>query len=141
MTRHIHAEALARYRGGDLGERRSRRIQAHLAGCHRCTAASSDLAEVSHLLRAATTPPMPADITTRIEAALAAEAAQPSRSTAHDLQLAAAGTGRGPGGARHSATGPGRGGPADGRAEPAWRAGWPALRSPVALRVLAGTAV
>jgi Putative zinc-finger len=83
MTRHISTEVLARYRGGDLSERRSRRVRAHLAGCHRCAATSSGLAEVSQLLRAATGPRRP---------------------------------------------------------EPARRAGWPALRSPVALRVLAGTA-
>jgi hypothetical protein len=161
MTRHIHAEVLARYRGGDLGERRSRRVQAHVAGCHRCAAASADLAEVSQLLRGATAPPMPADITVRIEAALAAEAAQPDRAVARDGRLAAgaapglSGTGRGGtgrGGVRPSAPGPGQRAPASGRARPGQRAGWPArnfpalhfpvaLQSPVTLRVLAGTAV
>jgi hypothetical protein len=135
MSRHIQAEVLARYRSGDLGKRRSRRITAHLASCHRCTTASSDLAEVSQLLRATSTLPMPADITARIEAALAAEAAQPSRAKGRASQLAAAGAGRGPGGAQHS-------GPRSRRKVPAsGRSGWPALRSPVALRVLAGTAV
>jgi hypothetical protein len=143
MTRHIDAEVLARYRSGDLSDRRSHAVQAHLAGCHRCTAASADLAEVSHLLRGAAAPPMPTDITARIETALAAESAHRARTAAgeghlRDGQLAAAGTGRRRGGTRHPA-GPARV-PAGGRAGPGWRAGWPALRSPVALRVLAGAA-
>jgi hypothetical protein len=135
MSRHIHAEVLARYRNGDLGERRTRRVRAHVAGCDRCAAASSGLAEVSQLLRAAAAPPMPTDITARIEAALAAEAAQPSRATAGAGRPEPARrpettqrpeTTRRPGTTRRSGS--------------ARRASRPVLHSPVALRVLAGTA-
>jgi hypothetical protein len=132
MSRHIHAEVLARYRSGDLGERRSRRVRAHLAGCHRCATASSGLAEVSPLLRAAAAPPMPADITARIEAALAAEAAQPSRAAAGRPDAAQRPDPAQRPGARRSGSAR--------RSAPARRASRPALRSPVALRVLAGTA-
>jgi hypothetical protein len=132
MSRHIHAEVLARYRSGDLGERRSRRVRAHLAGCRRCATASSGLAEVSHLLRAAAAPPMPADITARIEAALAAEAAQPSRAAGLPEPAQQPAPAEWPGAARRSGS--------DRPSAPGRRASRPALRSPLALRVLAGTA-
>src|SRR6266571_6732372 len=76
MTRHIGAEALARYREGDLGSRKSARIRAHLAGCPRCTAIDHDLAGVTALLASAPAPAMPDQVTTRIQAALTAEAAR-----------------------------------------------------------------
>src|SRR6266581_9506263 len=76
MTRHIGAEALASYREGDLGSRKSARIRAHLAGCPRCTAIDHDLAGVTALLASAPAPAMPDQVTTRIQAALTAEAAR-----------------------------------------------------------------
>lgn len=75
MTRHIGAEDLARYREGDLGNRKTARIRAHLAGCPRCTALQTDLAEVTALLASAPAPAMPDQVTARIQAALMAEAA------------------------------------------------------------------
>ena len=76
MTRHIGAEALARYREGDLGSRKSARIRAHLAGCARCMAMDHDLAGVTALLASAPAPAMPDQVTTRIQAALTVEAAR-----------------------------------------------------------------
>jgi hypothetical protein len=130
MTRHIRADKLARYRAGDLGTRESARVRAHLDGCARCTAAADDLAAVSTFLASVPAPPMPDDITARIEAALAAEAA--SRAASPAVPAA-----RGP-----VPVAPGRDGVtrrAAARNPKIWSGGW--LRSPVTLRVAAGAAV
>ena len=130
MTRHIRADKLASYRAGDLGTRESARVRAHLDGCARCTAAADDLAAVSTLLASVPAPPMPDDITARIEAALAAEAA--SRAASPAVPAA-----RGP-----VPAAPGRDGVtrrAAVRKPKIWSGGW--LRSPVTLRVAAGAAV
>lgn len=120
MTRHVGAEALARYREGDLRDRRSARIRAHLAGCPRCTALDEDLAGVSAMLASAPVPAMPEQVTARISAALTAEAARPARLGAgHEAEQ--------PGGPGHSRHAPGRPGP--GRR---WRL--PELLSPLAIR-------
>jgi Putative zinc-finger len=130
MTRHIRADKLASYRAGDLGTRESARVRAHLGDCARCTAAADDLAAVSTLLASVPAPPMPDDITARIEAALAAEAA--SRAASPAVPAA-----RGP-----VPVTPGRDGVtrrAAVRNPKIWSGGW--LRSPVTLRVAAGAAV
>jgi len=130
MTRHIRADKLARYRAGDLGTRQSARVRAHLDGCARCTATADDLAAVSTFLASVPAPPMPDDITARIEAALAAEAA--SRAASPAVPAA-----RGP-----VPAAPGRDGVtrrAAVRKPKIWSGGW--LRSPVTLRVAAGAAV
>ena len=130
MTRHIRADKLARYRAGDLGTRESARVRAHLDGCARCTAAADDLAAVSTFLASVPAPPMPEDVTARIEAALAAEAA--SRAASPAVPAA-----RGP-----VPAAPGRDGVtrrAAVRNPKILSGGW--LRSPVTLRVAAGAAV
>jgi hypothetical protein len=130
MTRHIRADKLARYRAGDLGTRESARVRAHLEGCARCTATAGDLAAVSTFLASVPAPPMPDDITARIEAALATEAA--SRAASPAVPAA-----RGP-----VPTAPQRDGVtrrAAVRKPKIWSGGW--LRSPVTLRVAAGAAV
>ncbi len=130
MTRHIRADKLARYRAGDLGTRESARVRTHLEGCARCTATADDLAAVSTFLASVPAPPMPDDITARIEAALAAEAA--SRAASPAVPAA-----RGP-----VPTAPERDGVtrrAAVRKPKIWSGGW--LRSPVTLRVAAGAAV
>src|ERR1700728_328923 len=111
MTRHISAEALARYREEDLGSRKSSRVQAHLAGCPRCTALDEHLAGVSAMLASAPQPAMPAEVTARIQAAITAEGAR------HALPGAGPEAGRTellsqPGRSRHAA---GRGGDGRGR--------------------------
>ncbi len=75
MTRHVGGTALARYREGDFGSRKSARIRAHLAACARCAAMDTDLAGLTALLARAPAPAMPDQVTTRIQAALMAEAA------------------------------------------------------------------
>lgn len=130
MTRHIRADKLARYRAGDLGTRESARVRAHLDGCPRCTATADDLAAVSTFLASVPAPPMPDDVTARIGAALAAEAA--SRAASPAVPAA-----RGP-----VPVPPGRDGVtrrAAARNPEIWSGGW--LRSPVTLRVAAGAAV
>jgi hypothetical protein len=76
MTRHVDAETLARFRQGELNPRRSSRIQAHLAGCRRCSELNEDLASVTTLLARVQPPPIPEHLTARIQGAIAAEAAQ-----------------------------------------------------------------
>ncbi len=75
MRPHVGAKTLARYRQGDLSQRRSSRIGAHLAGCARCRARSEDLAGVTALLASVHPPPIPEHLAARIQAALATEAA------------------------------------------------------------------
>lgn len=131
MTRHIGAEDLARYREGDLGNRKSARVRAHLAGCPRCTALQADLAEVTVLLASAPAPAMPDQVTARIQAAIMAEAA----STAAAGNMARTGTpGQAaepaePGQRRHSRHAADRAGGAR-----RWRR--PELRSQLAVRAL-----
>jgi hypothetical protein len=76
MTRHVGGTALARYREGDFGSRKSARIRAHLATCARCAALDTDLVGVTALLARAPAPAMPDHVTTRIQAALRAEASR-----------------------------------------------------------------
>jgi hypothetical protein len=136
MRRHVGAEALARYREGDLGSRKSARIRAHLASCPRCAALDEDLAGVSVLLASAPQPAMPEQVTARIQAALMAEAAQAAQlGTGHQAgQAPEAGQPREHGQPRHSRQ---AGGPAG--AGRSWRLR--GLQSPLALRTLATAAV
>ena len=131
MTRHIRADKLASYRAGDLGTRKSARVRAHLGGCARCTAAADDLAAVSTFLASVPAPPMPDDVTARIEAALAAEAASRAASPAVPAARGAAPVAPGRDGAGRRAA---VRSPRNTRS-----GGW--LRSPVTLRVAAGAAV
>jgi hypothetical protein len=76
MRPHVSAETLARYQQGDLGPRRSSRIGAHLGGCSRCRDLNEDLGGVSTLLASVHPPPIPQDLTNRIQSALRTEAAR-----------------------------------------------------------------
>lgn len=76
MRPHVSAEIMARYRQGDLNERRSSHISTHLARCGRCSALNQDLGGVTTLLASAQPPPMPEDLTARISGAIAAESAR-----------------------------------------------------------------
>jgi Putative zinc-finger len=93
MMRHIGAEALARFRQGDLSPRRTSRIRAHLDRCERCRALDEDLAGVTTLLADAQPPPIPEHLTARIQTALAAEAARRVALTAGSAGTAAGATG------------------------------------------------
>jgi hypothetical protein len=75
MRGHVPAEALAMCREGLLGRRRTARIRAHLSGCSRCAEVDAELAQLPTLLTLTSVPPMPAELASRIDAALAAEAA------------------------------------------------------------------
>jgi hypothetical protein len=112
MRPHVGAKTLARYRQGDLSQRRSSRIGAHLAGCARCRARSEDLAGVTALLASVRPPPIPEHLAARIQAALATEAATrvtPSAGKAPADEKAAAAApapaGTGPGGTGPAANG------------------------------------
>jgi hypothetical protein len=76
MRPHVSAETLARYRQGDLSPRRSARIGAHLSDCARCSELNEDLGGVTTLLASVHPPPVPDDLTARIQSALATEAAR-----------------------------------------------------------------
>jgi hypothetical protein len=78
MRPHVSAETMARYRQGDLNQRRASHISTHLAGCDRCSALNQDLGGVTTLLASVSPPPMPDDLTARITSAIAAESARRS---------------------------------------------------------------
>jgi hypothetical protein len=88
MRPHVSAETMARFRQGDLSQRRSSHIGRHLAECARCGALNEDLAGVTTLLADAQPPPMPEHLAARIQTAVAAEAAR--RVTAPAANKAAA---------------------------------------------------
>jgi hypothetical protein len=101
VTRHPDAGALAEFREGLLGRRRSARVRAHLAACPHCASADAGLAEVTELLASSPAPRMPDHLIARLDSALAAEAA--SRPAAAQAT---------PDGAGHDVAGPVPGGPA-----------------------------
>jgi hypothetical protein len=76
MRPHVSAETMARYRQGDLNQRRTSHVSTHLAGCDRCSALNEDLVGVTALLAGVRPPPMPEDLTARITGAIAAESAR-----------------------------------------------------------------
>jgi hypothetical protein len=76
MRPHVSAETMARYRQGDLNQRRTSHISTHLAGCDRCSTLNEDLGGVTTLLAGVHAPPMPEDLTARITSAIAAESAK-----------------------------------------------------------------
>ncbi len=109
MTGHCDADVLAEFREGLLGRRRTARIRAHLAGCSRCAALSTGLAEVSTLLASAPVPRMPDELVARLDGVLAAESA--ARAQAAAPAAAAGDTGAAPDGhgAARDSTGSPRG--------------------------------
>lgn len=76
MRRHASADELADLAAGELKARKTARITAHVASCPRCGQLSRELNGVSVLLASVTFPAMPADLSSRIETALAAEASR-----------------------------------------------------------------
>lgn len=73
--RHVDVETLARYRDGDLHGWQAWRIRAHLASCGECREVNAELGQVTALLASVPAPPMPDDLSARIQGALAHEAA------------------------------------------------------------------
>ncbi|HEX4657587.1 MAG TPA: zf-HC2 domain-containing protein [Streptosporangiaceae bacterium] len=151
MTRHIGARTLARFHHADLSPRRSSRIRAHLAGCERCHALDEDLAGVTTMLAEAQPPPIPEHLTTRIQTALATEAARRAALTTGAPAASAEATGTKTGRAWAEPTGaagpevpeapPGRRTPHHGRPGRARRRPrLPGFSSPIALRTMAAAA-
>jgi hypothetical protein len=152
MRGHPSSETIAAFREDLLSARKAARIAAHLRECPRCAEIDAQLTAVTASLARTPAPPIPASLTARIEAALAAEVA--ARSTAgapagHAGSAAgavpatpavpadradspAAPAHRGPG------TGPGHTGP--GHTRPGRRAGRPRAGSRLSLRIAAVTA-
>jgi hypothetical protein len=152
MRGHPGSETIAAFREGLLPARRAARIAAHLAECPRCAEVDAQLAAVTAALARTPTPPMPASLTARLDAVLAAEVAARSAAGASpghaDSAEGAAGAAdltspadrrspadrtASPAGGGPGHTGPGRGGP--GR-----RAGRPRAGSRLSLRIAAVTA-
>jgi hypothetical protein len=137
MRRHVSAVRLARFRQGDLSPRRRARIAAHLSGCSRCTRLSEDLGGVPTLLASVNPPPVPAHLTTRIQAALATEAARKVALPAGSKPAAATA-----GGGAAGPAGPAGGrGPRHGLARRGWRPRLPSMTPRVALGAVAAVAL
>jgi Putative zinc-finger len=168
MRGHPDGETITAFREDLLPARKAARIAAHLAECPRCAEVDAQLAAVTAALARTPTPPMPASLAARLDAALAAEiAARPAdaRSSSHADHALDAPAGRtasaAPAGpadrtvpADHTAspaarahrgpgTGPGRAGPGHsgpGPGGPGRRAGRPRAGSRLSLRIAAAVA-
>lgn len=101
MSRHYSDEALARYAEGDLSPRKSARIASHLTGCPMCRERVRELESVPNLLASVQFPPIPEQLSARIEMAIAGESAArvatapASEAGRRDLPARARPTGRG----------------------------------------------
>lgn len=74
-TAHLDYDKLADLAEGLLDDDAAASAERHLTGCDDCRSRAAEVAEVSRVLAAAPTPPMPADLVERLDAAIAAEAA------------------------------------------------------------------
>ncbi len=95
MISHLSADELASYRAGLFSDGKAARISAHLSGCAQCAAVDTGLASVSSLLASIPMPPMPDQLTERLQAAISVEAARrasgPAISPARQAEVAPAG--------------------------------------------------
>lgn len=91
-TAHLDHDALADLAVGLLDEVTATSAEAHLADCADCRNRAAEVAEVSRVLAEAPTPPMPAHLVERLDAAIAAEVAShaPAFRRPHRFQLLAA---------------------------------------------------
>jgi hypothetical protein len=114
MRGHPDDETIGAFREDLLPARRAARIAAHLAECPRCAEVDAQLAAVTAALARTPTPPMPASLTARLDAALAAEVAARSAAGASPAHAdSAEGTApAGPAAAGPAAAGPAAAGPA-----------------------------
>lgn len=89
---HLDHEALADFAEGILDDATATTAEEHLADCADCRKRAAEVAEVSRVLAEAPTPPMPAHLVDRLDAAIAAEAAShvPAHRHARRFQLLAA---------------------------------------------------
>jgi anti-sigma factor RsiW len=72
---HLDYDTLAELAEGLLPESQAASADAHLAGCAECRTKSAEIADVTRLLADARVPPMPAELASRIDEALAEAAA------------------------------------------------------------------
>lgn len=72
---HLDYEALADFAEGILDDATATSAEEHLARCDDCRRRAAEVADVSRVLARAPTPPMPAHLVDRLDAAIAAEAA------------------------------------------------------------------
>ncbi|HEX6470365.1 MAG TPA: hypothetical protein VF069_14805 [Streptosporangiaceae bacterium] len=72
---HLDYDTLAELAEGLLPESQAASADAHLADCAECRAKSAEIADVTRLLADVPVPPMPAELASRIDEALAAAAA------------------------------------------------------------------
>ncbi|MGI5166123.1 hypothetical protein ACQEU3_17360 [Spirillospora sp. CA-253888] len=77
---HLDHDTLADLAEGLLEDDQAASVNAHLESCADCRDRSADLADVSRILAEAPVPPMPADLASRIDSAIAAE-------SLHDAQV------------------------------------------------------
>jgi hypothetical protein len=73
MSRHASLDDLASFIEGALKPRKTGRIAAHLAGCSMCTGHVQDLEQVPSMLANIAYPPIPDELSSRIELAIATE--------------------------------------------------------------------
>jgi hypothetical protein len=73
MSRHLSLKILAFYTEGAVRPRKASKIASHLAGCSRCTGNVQGLRQVPMLLSSANFPPIPENLSYRIEMAIVAE--------------------------------------------------------------------
>ena len=118
MRGHVDGETMAAFREDLLPARKAARVAAHLASCPRCAELDAQLAAVTAILARTPAPPMPASLTARLDAALAAEVARSAEAgPAADAAPGHAGPGHagpeqaGPGHAGPGHAGPGHAGP------------------------------
>lgn len=82
MKGHLDADTVAAFREELLPGRKAAQVAAHLAACPQCAEIDAQLTAVTSILAHAPTPPMPASLAARLDAALAAEVAARAASTA-----------------------------------------------------------
>jgi hypothetical protein len=89
---HLDHDALADLAEGILDDVTATSAEEHLAQCAQCRDRATEVAEVSRVLAEAPTPPMPAHLVERLDAAIAAEAAShvPGHRHARRFQFLAA---------------------------------------------------
>jgi hypothetical protein len=73
MSRHASLDDLASFIEGALRPRKTGRIASHLAGCSLCTGYIQDLKQVPAMLASIAYPPIPDELCSRIELAIATE--------------------------------------------------------------------
>jgi hypothetical protein len=75
VSRHVSVEILALHREGAVSTAKAARIDAHLAGCARCSGIDAALTRLSSVLAATQLPPMPEAFALQIQLAITRESA------------------------------------------------------------------